>query len=105
MPRLQKDKANFILQQNGATAHFLGNVHDYLNAELPGGWTGRASGDGNPLFLWSPSSPDLTSRIFSNVVTLKIASMYPFFYVILTQVKERMEHAAVAIDSDMLQGE
>ena len=42
-PELQKDKADFILQQDGAPALFLGNVRDNFNAELPGHSIGRAS--------------------------------------------------------------
>ena len=34
MPQLQEDKADFILQQDDAFARFLGNIRDYLNAEL-----------------------------------------------------------------------
>ena len=48
---LPEDKGDFILPQDGALAHFLGNVRNYLNAEFPVRWIGRASGDDNLLLL------------------------------------------------------
>ena len=61
MPQLLEDKVHFILQLplRWASAHFLGNVRDYLTAKLPGRWIGCASTDNNPLFLWPPRSPNL----------------------------------------------
>ena len=41
MLQLQENKTYFI-SQDWAPAHFLGNVGDYLNAELPGCWVKRA---------------------------------------------------------------
>ena len=63
MQQLQEDKADFILQ-DVAPAHFLENVRDYLDAELPDRWIGRTSEDDNPLLLRPPRSSDLTSCNF-----------------------------------------
>ena len=64
MLQLQEDKADFILQQDGTPAHFLGSVRDFLNAELPGPWIGRASEDDSHILLWPPRSPNLISCNF-----------------------------------------
>ena len=52
--QLQEDIADFILQQDGSLGYFLGNVRDYLNAELPGPRVGRAFGDDKLLLLRPP---------------------------------------------------
>ena len=55
----------FILQQDGSPAHFHCDVRQYLNTVLPGRWIGRASGNDQPLMLWSPKSLDINLVIFS----------------------------------------
>jgi len=39
----------FIFQRDGSPAHFHCEVREYLNTVLPGCWTGRASGNDQPL--------------------------------------------------------
>jgi hypothetical protein len=43
MPELHED--NFILQQDGAPPHWHWEVRNYLDANLPQPWIGRATGD------------------------------------------------------------
>jgi len=50
----------FISQQGGSSAHFHCEVCQCLNTVLLGRWTGRASGNNQPLMLWPPRSPDIT---------------------------------------------
>jgi hypothetical protein len=50
----------FIFQQGGSPAHFHCEVCQCLNTVLPERWTGRASGNNQPLMLWPPRSPDIT---------------------------------------------
>jgi hypothetical protein len=51
----------FIFKQDGSPAHFHCEFRQYLNTVLPGRWTGRASGNDQPLMLWPPKSPDITT--------------------------------------------
>jgi hypothetical protein len=55
MPQL-RNIPTFIFQQNGSPAHFHCEVRQYLNTVLPERWTGRASGNDQPLMLW-PRGP------------------------------------------------
>jgi hypothetical protein len=59
MPQLQ-NKPTFIFQQDGSPSRFSCEDRQYLNTVLPGRWIGRASGNDQPLMLWSPRSTDIT---------------------------------------------
>ena len=49
-----------IFQQDGAPAHFLLAVKEFLNQKFPDRWFGR----GGPV-VWAARSPDITHGFFS----------------------------------------
>lgn len=51
---------NFVFQQGSASLHWMLDVREYLNHELPNRWIGRVGADDQVLFPWPPRSPDLT---------------------------------------------
>ena len=57
----------FIFQQDGSPAHFHSEFRQYLNTVLPGRWIGHASGNDQPLMLWPPRYPDITTYGFFGV--------------------------------------
>ena len=103
VPQLQEDKADFVLQQDGAPPHFLGDVRSYLNIEFPNRWIGRSSADDKPLLSWPPRSPDLTPCDFFLWSYIKDRVYVPPLPCDLKQLKERIKHAVASIDSEMLQ--
>jgi hypothetical protein len=62
MPQLRED--NFIFQQDGAPPHWHREVRNYLDANLPQRWIGRATGNNMSLTCWPPRGPDLTFCAF-----------------------------------------
>jgi hypothetical protein len=53
-------RENFIFQQVGAPPHWHQEVRNYLDANLPQRWIGRATGDNMSPTCWPPRNPDLT---------------------------------------------
>ena len=60
LSRVLEDKPDFILQQDGAPAHFHCHVRGYPNQQLPQRWIGRPTPDDCTIITWPPRSPDLT---------------------------------------------
>jgi hypothetical protein len=62
-PKLERDEADIIPQQDGAPPHFRRELRSHLNETLPHRWIGHGSDD--DMFLkWPPRSPDLTQLDF-----------------------------------------
>ncbi|PNF42433.1 hypothetical protein B7P43_G10117, partial [Cryptotermes secundus] len=61
IPQLDEDdqEGRIHFQQDGASPHYLGEVHEYLNTCFPGQWIGRAA----PI-AWPPRPPDLNPMDF-----------------------------------------
>jgi hypothetical protein len=62
MPQLHED--NFIFQQDGAPPHWNREVRNYLDANLPQRWIGRATGDNMSPTWWPLQSRDLKPCAF-----------------------------------------
>jgi hypothetical protein len=61
IPQLDEDdqEGRTRFQQDGAPAHYLEEVREYINTRFPGRWIARAA----PI-AWPPRSPDLTPLDF-----------------------------------------
>ena len=84
------------------TAHFQCEVHQYLNTVLPGRWIGRASGNDQPLLLWTPRSPDITPCNFFLWGYVKDRVFVPTLQRDLADLKARIIAAVKNIDALML---
>ena len=60
LPQLKNNYDDYILQLDGAPAHFHRNVRVLLNRVLQQCWIGCAAKGDNQLLPWPPHSPDLT---------------------------------------------
>ena len=60
MPQMNEESDDYVLQQDGCSAHFHNDVRDYLNTNLPQRWIGRFGQEDVALKRWPPRSPDLT---------------------------------------------
>ena len=60
LPQLAAEGGDYILQQDGAPAHWHQSVRSFLNDNLPNRWIGRAGPNDQHFCKWPPRSPDLT---------------------------------------------
>jgi hypothetical protein len=76
-------------------------VRNYLDANLPQLWIGRATGDNMSLTCWPPLSPDLTpcNYLWGYV---KYNVFVPPVPVTLDDLKQSITTATTGVDEDML---
>ena len=101
-PQLTEDSDNFVFQQDGAPPHWMLDVREYLNHELPNRWIGRVGADDQALIPWPPRSPDLTPCDFYLWGYIKDRVYVPPLPQTLVQLRERINNAVMAIDRTTL---
>jgi len=101
MPQLQ-NIPTFIFQQDGSPTHFHCEVHQYLNTVLPGCWIGHASGNDQPLMLWTPRSPGITPYDFFLWGYIKDRVFIPPLPHDLMNLKAQITAAVKNIDAPVL---
>jgi hypothetical protein len=94
---------NFILQQDGAPAHFHLEVCRHLNTTLPQRWIGRTSNEDSALIPWPPRSPDLTPCDFFLWGYIRDKVYMPTLPRDLPELRQRIVAAFDTIDVDTLQ--
>jgi hypothetical protein len=75
---------------------------NYLDANLPQRWIGRATGDNMSLTCWPPRSLDLTPCDFLLWGYVKDKDFVALVPVTLYDLKQRITTATAGVDEDML---
>jgi hypothetical protein len=97
-PQLHED--NFIFRQDGAPPHWHREVRNYLDANLPQPWIGRATGDNMSLTCWPSRSLDLTPCDFMGLCQRQ--GPRPSVPVTLDDPKQRITTATTGVGEDTL---
>ncbi|XP_023725909.1 uncharacterized protein LOC111874552 [Cryptotermes secundus] len=99
IPQLDEDdqEGRIHFQQDGAPPHYLGEVHEYLNARFPGRWIGRAA----PI-AWPPRSPDLTPLEFFLWGFVKDRVFVPSLPANVVELRARITASVAEMTPEML---
>ena len=97
-----RERADFIFQQDGAPPHWSLNVRQYLNVTLHNKWIGRAGNYDCVLLHWPPRSPDLTLSEFFFWGYVKGVVSGPPLSTSVDDLKTRITKVLRTIDPDML---
>ncbi|XP_021931474.1 uncharacterized protein LOC110835506 [Zootermopsis nevadensis] len=102
LPQLNEDRADFILQQDGAPPHFHREVRAFLNQHLPQRWIRRGTDVDQKLLSWPPHSPDLTPCDFFLWGYVKDQVFVPPLTATILDLKVRIRATILNITADML---